>query len=44
MRLQISLNEEEFKMAIIFSMNENGKVKLYPYGITDGTNTVPWVW
>ena len=28
-------------MAIIFSMNENGKVKLYPYGITDGTNTVP---
>lgn len=28
-------------MAIIFSMNENGKVTIYPYGITNGINTVP---
>lgn len=26
---------------IIFGMNENGKVTLYPYGITNGENTVP---
>lgn len=26
---------------IIFGINESGKVTLYPYGITNGTNTVP---
>lgn len=26
---------------IIFSMNESGKVTIYPYGITNGENIVP---
>lgn len=27
-------------MAIIFSMNEIGKVKIFPYGISDGVNVI----
>ena len=28
-------------MAILFKMNEDGKVKIYPYGITNGTRIIP---
>lgn len=28
-------------MAILFKMNEDGKVKLCGFGITNGTNTIP---
>ena len=28
-------------MAILFKMNEDGKVKIYPYGITNGVRVIP---
>ncbi len=30
-------------MAILFKMNEDGKVKIYPYGITNGNHIIPCI-